>query len=400
MKRIRLIAAGLLAVLIALLFACVAFEQAYPWLVWVRAFAEAGAVGALADWYSTVALFRHPLGLRIPHTAIIPRNQQRIATRLGEFVESNFLRPELIVARLGEHNAAKAVADWLSDRANSEVVGGKLLESLPAWLDDLDETALGRLIDSLVMPQLRSVDASRVGGAVLQLCADLERHQPVLDRALRGLEKWLTSNVHLIEAKFSETSKFTPAMFDSYVVGRLVKGSVALLHEVMASPDHELRRRFGEAVRELIVELRTHPGYRRYGRVLWRDCLRRLARREHYDALLAYVRARVAADLQRERSLLRGLVADALVSVGTGIANAPKLQHRLNGWWLEMAHALMVRHGHRLAALIAEVVKGWSAKEVSSRIEMEIGRDLEFIRINGAVVGGVAGVVLHAVTVL
>ncbi|MFC7627607.1 DUF445 domain-containing protein [Paraburkholderia humisilvae] len=387
----RRIATSLLIALIVLLCVCTVYQAAHPWLVWIRAFAEAGTVGAIADWYAAVALFRHPLGLPVPHTAIIPRNQQRIAARFGEFVEVNFLRPELIVASLRTHNAAKAMAEWLSNRANSETVAGVLAESLPVWLGEIDEADVARFFDHAVVPPLRTVDVSRIGGTVLQLCTELEKHQPLLDHGLRMFEKWLTSNVDLIAAKFSAALKFTPAMLDTYIVGRFVNGVIALLHEVIARPDHELRRQFGEAVQELIVRLRTSPIHRRYGRMLLRDCLRHFRSRGYHSVLLEYLRGSVASDLNGKRSLLRSMAAGALISIGKGVARAPALQHRLNEWWLEVAHALVVRYRHPLSALIADVVKGWSAQEVSRRIEAEIGHDLQFIRINGALVGGATG---------
>ncbi|MFC0398723.1 DUF445 domain-containing protein [Paraburkholderia rhizosphaerae] len=386
--------------LFALLCACIALQGTHPWLVWVRAFAEAGTVGAIADWYATVALFRHPFGLPVPHTAIIPRNQQRIAARFGEFVEVNFLKPEVIVARLREHNAAKAIALWATDRANSNAVVDALADSLPAWLDEIDDADVERFLDLSVVPELRTFDVSRVGGTLLRLCIELEKHQPLLEHGLRVFEKWLTSHVDLIAAKFSEASKFTPAMLDTYIVGRFVNGVVALLHEAIERPDHELRRQFGDAIEQLIVRLRTSSIHRRYGRLLLRDCLRHVRRRGYHRVLLRYVRTRVAADLNGKRSLLRNLAAGTLISVGKRVAGAPALQHKLNEWWLEVAYQLVIRYRHPLSTLISEVVNGWSAREVSRRIEAEIGHDLQFIRVNGALVGGIAGVLLHAITML
>jgi uncharacterized membrane-anchored protein YjiN (DUF445 family) len=392
------IATCLLAAMVALLCTCVALQAACPWLAWVRAFAEAGIVGAIADWYAVVALFRHPLGLPVPHTAIIPRNQQRIAARFGQFVETNFLRPDLIVARLRAHNAAKALADWLSDRTNSEAIADVLAQSLPTFLGNIDETDVAQFFEHAVIPELRTVDVSRIGGTVLQLFTELDRHQPLLDHGLRVLEKWLTSNANLIAAKFSAASKFTPAMLDSYIVGKFLSGIIGLLHEVIAHPDHELRRQFGDAVQELIVQLRTSPIHRRRGRVLLRDCLRHVTNRGYHGVLLQYVRRRVAADLDRKDSLLRTMAAGTLISVGNGVASTPALQQRLNEWWLDVVHALVVRYRYQLSAHITEIVKGWSAEEVGHRIEAEIGRDLQFIRINGALVGGAVGVLIHAIT--
>ena len=237
----RRTATCLLAFMIALLLACVAWQPEHSWLAWPRAFAEAGTVGAIADWYAVVALFRHPLGLRIPHTAIIAQNQQRIAESLGNFVEENFLTPELIVGRLSGYDAAQALGRWLTQPANSSGVADTVAHAATELLEGIDEADLQWLFDHLVIPQLRRLDVSRVAGDVLKVLTEGERHQPWLVHGLEALEKWLTANVDMIKAKFSEASRYTPAQLDTYIVSKFIEGIVALLREVAANPDHELR---------------------------------------------------------------------------------------------------------------------------------------------------------------
>ena len=398
LTRMRWAATSLLAGTIALLIVCVLYQAKYPWLAWPRSFAEAGTVGAIADWYAVVALFRHPLGLPIPHTAIVPRNQQRIAESLGSFVEENFLAPDLIAARLKHHNAAKALAQWLADRANSETVADAFVDSLPGLLNAIGEEEVARFFDRVVMPRLRTLDISRAAGHVLQILAEGDRHQPMVDRGLHALKQWLVSNSGLLKAKFSEASRYTPARFDAYLVDRFVEGIVTLVHEVVDSPDHALRRQFDSALQDFAVQLQTSHVYRRFGRSLMRDCIRHVRKgdRVHYRVLLDHVRQCVAGDLASRRPVARDMASALLVSLGNGIAEAPAIQHKLNAWWLEIARSLVVRYRGQLPAMITEVVKSWNAQEVSRKIEAEIGRDLQYVRINGTLVGGMAGVLLHA----
>jgi uncharacterized membrane-anchored protein YjiN (DUF445 family) len=388
----------LLAVMISLLLACVVWQADHSWLAWPRAFAEAGTAGAIADWYAVVALFRHPLGLRIPHTAIIPQNQQRIAESLGNFVEENFLTPELIVGRLSGHDAAQALAQWLAQPANSRGVADMAAQAMAGLLDDMDEADVQWLFDRLVVPQLRTLEVSRVAGDILKVLTEGERHQPWLVHGLEALEKWLTANVDMIKAKFSEASRFTPAPLDGYIVNKFVEGIIALLHEAAASPDHELRRQFDEALRELAVQLRTSAVHRRVGKSLMRDCIRYFRHANYYSVLLEHLRMRVIADLGHERSSVRDALTSMLVSLGKRISREPAIRYKLNAWWLALVRELVVRYGRRLSALITEVVKGWNAGEVSRKIEAEIGCDLQYVRINGTFVGGMVGVVLHAAT--
>jgi uncharacterized membrane-anchored protein YjiN (DUF445 family) len=400
LKRMRTTATCLLAAMIVLLLTCVFWQAAHPWLAWPRAFAEAGTVGAIADWYAVVALFRHPCGIPIPHTAIIPKNQQRIAESLGSFVEENFLTPEVIVGRLSGFNAAQALAGWLAVRANSSAIADVVAGSLPKLLEGIDETDVEHLFDRLVIPRLRTLDVSRVASQVLDILTEGNRHQPLLDRGLSAMEMWLSENVDLIKAKFSEASKFTPAPLDAYIVNKFVEGIIALIHEVVANPEHELRRQFDGAVQDLSNNLRTSTVYRRFGRLLLRDCIRHLEEGGYYRILLEHVRASLLADLGSARSAVRELIAGTFVSIGKGVASEPSIQHKLNAWWLEIASLLVLRHRHQLSALITDVVKGWDTKEVSQKLEAEIGRDLQYIRINGTFVGGMVGVLIHACVLL
>ena len=187
---------------------------------------------------------------------------------------------------------------------------------------------------------------------------------------------------------------------DAYIVGKFVEGIIALIHEIVANPEHELRHQFDVAVQDFSSNLQTSAVYRRYGRVVLRDCIRHLEEGGYYGVLLEHVRAHVLADLASGRSVVRDMIAATFVSIGKGIGREPAIQHKLNAWWLDIAGPLVVRHRHQLSTLITDVVKRWNAKEVSQKLEAEIGRDLQFIRINGTFVGGTVGVLIHACVLL
>jgi uncharacterized membrane-anchored protein YjiN (DUF445 family) len=239
-----------------------------------------------------------------------------------------------------------------------------------------------------------------VAGDVLKVLTEGERHQPWLVHGLDALEKWLTANVEMIKAKFSEASRYTPAPLDAYIVRKFIEGIIALLHEVAASPDHELRRQFDEALQALTVQLQTSAVHRRFGKSLMHDCIRYFRHADYYGVLLERSRIRVTADLGHEQSAVRDALTSMLASLGKRISREPALQRKLNAWWLALARELVVRYGRQLSVLITEVVKGWNAGEVSRKIEAEIGRDLQYVRINGTFVGGMVGVLLHAATLV
>lgn len=317
--------------MIALLFACVVYQADYPRLTWLRAFAEAGTVGAIADWYAVVALFRRPFGMPIPHTAIIAQNQQRIAESLGNFVEENFLTPELVTGRLRGHNASRALAEWLAEPANSRAIADVVADSLPGLLNGIDDADVARFFERSVM-LLRTLDVSRIAGNILKVVTEGDRHQPLLDRGLQALEQWLTVNVDLLKAKFSAASRYTPGRLDAYIVDKFVEGIVALVHEVVANEQHELRRQFDEAMQDLIVQLQTSAVHRRFGKGLMRDYVRHFRNGDYPRALLAQIRTRVTADVDRDNSLIRAVAASMLASLGKGLRREPAIQHKLNAW--------------------------------------------------------------------
>ena len=342
LRRTQCGATALLLAMLVLTFVSAAQVAAHPWLHWVRAFAEAAAVGATADWYAVVALFRHPLGLPMPHSAIIPASKDRIGANLGAFVEHNFLTRENIAPRLQQHNAAAALARWLVEARNRHAVARAVCDVLPGLLRAIDDRDLRRLLEGALKPLLLRLDVPR------------------------STAHWLDKHKGLVRAKFSEASRYTPALLDDYIVDRFVEGIGAMLHEVAANPQHELRVRFEGATGELVS-------------AIWRD-------------LGAWVQADVGGD----RSKLCGHVAAALDAVCREMLSNPALQQRLNAWWLDVAQELVLRLRRELSTLIADVVRGWDALDITSKVELEIGRDLQFIRINGTLVGGLVGLLLHA----
>jgi uncharacterized membrane-anchored protein YjiN (DUF445 family) len=396
LRRMRQLATSLLGLMLAIVSISVIYQSRHPWLHWMRAFAEAAAVGALADWYAVTALFRHPLGLAIPHTAIIPRNKDRIAESLGDFVEQNFLTPENITAKLRELDTAQALAQWLSVRNNASAVASAVADIFPVILSGLRDEEVRQFFDRTLTPQLLSLNPSRVAGNVLEMMTEGEQHQALLDWTLQALERWLVAKQGLIEAKFSEASRYTPPGVDRYVVNKFMQGIIALLHEVAANPRHELREQFDRAVRTLIRDLMTSEDYRRKGQDLLRRFVEHLQTENFYRVLWEDVRSRVQADVQSDSSLMRGHIVSALTALGEGLLADPVVRQKLNGWWLDAVHRVVVRFRHQISALIRDVVKSWDADQVSRKLELEVGKDLQYIRINGTFVGGTAGLLLHA----
>lgn len=400
LRRMQRIALALLLTMVALLAVTSINTAAHPLTPWLKAFAEAAVVGAVADWFAVVALFRHPLGLPISHTAIIPNNKDRIGESLGRFVEENFLTPENVIQRLARVNIAKLGGTWLAGPANSDRAAVGICAMVPRVLAMIQDEDVARFLTRTLLGELEKINLSSVAGEVLEVVTAGERHQPLLDDALRGIERLITANQALILEKFGEASKYTPEFIDQYIVDRFVTGIARLLQEVIADPRHPLRTQFAISTRQLIEKLKTSPEMYERGAAIKRQIIEHLRTKPYYATLWNDIKKRILTDVASDQSRLRETASSLLNALGSGLARDEVMQHKLNEWLTGVLETLMLAHRHQISLLITDVVKSWDARDVSEKIELEIGKDLQFIRLNGTLVGGCVGVLLHLLGML
>lgn len=390
----------LLGISLVLLVISVRYRPLWPALSWLQAFAEASAIGAIADWYAVVALFRRPLGLPIPHTAIVPRNQRNIGDSLGMFVAQHLLTPDTIVAKLERFGTAKQLATWMVAPQHAAAVADSVTALLPAMLRAPDDSDLQRLFRTAVVPRLMALDGAGLAQRFIALLLDTQLHSALLDRALALLDGWLIDNESLIRDRFAQASKYTPAFVDGYIVRKFLEGVRALIHDVSVDTQHPLRGSFERSLRDWSASLTASPEQRAVVQGWLHGAINAVAGDRDLQRLRAALAASAAADLARPDSVLRQTVAALIVALAQGVMRDQAILQRLESSWLRLVRSLAARHGGQLAALIAEVVKGWDADEVGRKLELEIGPDLQFIRINGAIVGGIVGLILYAGTVV
>jgi uncharacterized membrane-anchored protein YjiN (DUF445 family) len=402
LRRMQWFALALLMAMVLLLAIATAGAAAYPLplLIWTRAFAEAAVIGAIADWFAVVALFRHPLSLPIPHTAIIPHNKDRIGQALGRFVEENFLTPENVIRRLASVNLAQVGAQWLATPANSERAASGVCAVVPRFLTMVEDEDVARFLTRTLLSELEKLNLSRVAGEVLEVVTSGDEYQMLLGDVLKGMERLIVANQPLILAKFGEASKYTPGFLDSYIVNRFVEGIIRLLHDVAADPQHAIRQQFAEGTRDLIEKLETSPEFFARGAAFKQQIIKHLETKPYYRALWNVTKQRILDDIASANPRLRQMIASLLLALGESLGRDRAMQQKLNGWLLGALESVMLTHRHQISLLITDVVKSWDAHDVSAKIELEIGKDLQFIRVNGTLVGGCVGIALHALTVL
>jgi uncharacterized membrane-anchored protein YjiN (DUF445 family) len=401
-KRARLIqmkrvATGLLVFATVVFGVTSVFEARYPWLGYIRATAEAAMVGAIADWFAVTALFRYPLGIPIPHTAIIPTRKERIGISLGNFVQNNFLAPPVIVARLRSANVAKKLAEWLANPDHGDAVGKHAAAGVSGLVQVLRDEEVQEIIETSVINRVRATPVAPLMGNVLSLVTADNRHQELLDSAIRLFERLFDENREALRSKIRrETPWWMPNAVDDQIYQKIVRSVENTLHEVNSNPDHPLRHRFNEAVGEFVERLKSSPEMIARGEELKEEVLRHPAVRGYSGALWADVKGSVLRHSADPQSEFRRRVGHAVTRFGASLQDDEELLEKVNGWVEQAVLYVVDQYRHEVAALIETTVAAWDPEDTTQKIELQIGRDLQYIRINGTLVGGLVGLLIYS----
>ncbi len=372
------------------------FESRYPWLGIVIATAEASMVGALADWFAVTALFKHPMGIPIPHTAIIPARKDRVGITLGQFVQRNFLNKDVIAQRLATLRPAERLSAWLMEPESARSVARQLARAASAGAGVLKDEDIDALIGNALLNRVRQTPVAPLIGKFLALLTADNRHQALLDQVIRLTAKGLTENQDLIRERVDKESPWwVPGAVDERITKRIVDALEATLRDVNENPEHPLRIRFDTAIDEFIVRLQASPevilkAEKIKEEVLSAEAVRQLSGAIWRDTKTALARYADSPDEVNTEAIERGLRG-----LGQAIQSDPALMARIDQWIVDAAISVIERYQDEVGALIATTVKRWDPIATSRRIELAIGRDLQFIRINGTLVGGLAGMLLY-----
>jgi uncharacterized membrane-anchored protein YjiN (DUF445 family) len=367
---------------------------------YVASFAAAATVGGIADWYAVVALFRRPLGLPIPHTAIIPRNHLRIADTLGEFIETNFLAPEPVEARLRDVDFAALVADWLVDRERAAALADFVLRLLPQALGAIDQSGLKAFLGKRIMAELQRVELAPLAAGLLGAVTEKGRHQRLLDELLGALEKVLT-NEETLAALRERIRKELPALFnlyraDAYLLRKIVASTSGFIQDARADRKHPLRLEFDSFVTGFIEQLRTSQAFAQRAESLKRDLLARPEIAAVAEGAWESLRTFLEQDSQAPDSQIRRQLEAMLVEIGGQLARDPAIRAEINRGMVRVLADFVQSQKSGVGRFIADQVKSWDIDMLIGRIELTVGRDLQYIRFNGALIGGLAGLALHA----
>ena len=394
MKRIPL----WLLLLMVVLFAAT-WDRPDAWTPWLHAFAEAGMVGALADWFAVVALFRHPLGIPIPHTAIIPTRKNELGMSMARFVADHFLDPEVVRRKLQNANLAGYMVNWLqSDKGRASVL--ELGTAVMRWiLGALSEKRVKTFLSRIGRRQLADVSLAPLLGSTIEWLIRDGRHQQILTQVLRYTIVVLNDNREAIRDRVQQESPWwLPGFVDDRILKQMLERIEAQLFEMTLDPDHPMREQFSSWLEQLANNLKTSKEHRRLGEAFKQQILENDSLQDYLYSLWRELAQRLEKDLDQPDSKFRSSISDWLDGVADELERDAGIQAWINEWLTDAVVLIVQRNRAQISSLISDTVQSWDGQDTSRRVELAIGRDLQFIRINGTLVGGLVGLLIHALT--
>ena len=399
--RMKRRATGLL-VLATLLFVATSFLLGhYPsfWLDALRATAEAAMVGGLADWFAVTALFRHPLGIPIPHTSIIAARKDQIGRSLGNFVQRHFLSREVLSQKLSTLHVAEHLARWLTQPENSRAAARYAAAGLASGVRAMHDEDVQELIDGVLLRKIRTTRVAPLLGQLLTLITEGDRHQELLNEAIKLLARAVDENQDTIRERIEEESPWwVPELVEDKIHGKIVAGLDHTLQAIRDDPQHPLRGRFDDALATFIDKLHNAPDVQERAEAIKLELLDADAVRRFSASIWDEAKEALFRYAENPNAFSPTAIERGLMTVGAAMLDDPRLLERVDHYIAEVALYLVERYQSEVGQLIAQTVSSWDPDVTSQRIELSIGKDLQFIRINGTLVGGLVGLAIFLVS--
>jgi uncharacterized membrane-anchored protein YjiN (DUF445 family) len=398
-RGMRVFATGMLVAMAALFFLANSLDEQHPAWGYVKAFAEAAMVGGLADWFAVTALFRHPLGLPIPHTAIIPRNKDRIGDTLAVFLRENFLTPSVVARRMRGVDVAGAVGRFLARPSGG---GGRLREGASRLIADLlealDQERLGGMVKSAVSQRLKSLEVSPLAGQALEAAITDERHVPILDSAVTWVGRTLDANEDIIRDMIHQRAGWIMRLagLDEKLADAIIDGLRRLSIDMAVDPHHPLRAKAEEALAAFAWDMQHDPDTRAKVDGWKNEIVANKAVGDWVGGLWENSRAGLLKAARDPESAMAGRFGEALKQLGETLQQDDRLNRAINLFARRAVVGVVASYGGGIVTLVSDTIRGWDARTITGRLENAVGRDLQYIRINGTLVGGLVGLLIHA----
>jgi uncharacterized membrane-anchored protein YjiN (DUF445 family) len=396
LRRMKRFATALLIGMAAVQAVSRYYRTRYAFLDPIVAFSEAAMVGALADWFAVVALFRHPLGLPIPHTAIIPKNKDRLGEQLAGFIRDNFLCQEALEARLNSVDVTGTIGRLFSDEKKAGELAARFVDYAAAVLERLGDEDLRGFRKELTARQIGQIDFGPWLGRILETVTEKGGHQLLLDGLLKTAARWLREHEDPLRLKLKEESPWwVPGMVDDKILEKLMTGLEEAVMQIRSDPGHPMRRKLDDAVHRLINSLEDSRDFEGRVKNIRERYFDHPAFGEFFRQLSSGMKEKILEDLRDPGSTIRKQVEQGIMTLGGELGENPAVREKMNLWICSSLLRLSSEYADSISSIVSETVRKWDAEKTSDRVEVYIGKDLQWIRINGTLVGGLVGLLIY-----
>lgn len=373
-------------------------QNPQAWMGYVEAFAEAGMVGALADWFAVTALFRHPLGIPIPHTNLIERKKNDLGENLGKFVKDNFLNPANIRPYIVKLDVVKWVSNWLNKPNNQKVLEEEIGEFIQKILSDLDDEEVEKFLVNQGQEILKSIDYQKLTSSGIHYLIEKEEHIKLLENLLPQIKEYVDESNQMIRERISEQRPFISFLAGKRISRELTDGLMLFLEEIEVDKNHFIRKKLTENLERFAQDLLLEESWNEKFDQLKMELISPENLRHYTDEAWKSIKSMLAENLKDSDSILNEYLRKNIQKLSENLQNDEELGTRINKWIRLFLYRMILKNRNEVEQLISTTVSGWEGKELSDKLELEVGKDLQFIRINGTLVGGLVGLIIYTVT--
>ena len=401
LKKYKTMATGLFIAMAVIYFVITFIIKKWPqnWMGYLQAFSEAGMVGALADWFAVTALFHYPMGLRIPHTNLIENSKQRIGNNLGDFVVQNFLNPTTIKPYIKKIEPAALLADWLQKPKNKELLVSEACKIIYSLLQKTDEEEVSRLLGSKAKGLLNELPLNEFAANSLQYVLKQNEHQQLITLLAEKIKNYILENNDFIKDKVKKESYFfIPKFVDNNLAAKITQGLFNYVEEIEKQPSHRVRREITDQLFLFEEDLRVNPEKKEQLKTITDKLFTDESLEKYTSALWKGLKEKFVRQLQDADSSFKKYLEKQLEEFAQTLQTDKALQQRMNSWLQYTAYKYILKNSNNVGTLISQTVGNWQGKDLSRKLELEVGKDLQFIRVNGTLVGGLVGLIIHFIT--
>lgn len=375
-------------------------QNTQSWMGYVEAFAEAGMVGALADWFAVTALFRHPLGIPIPHTNLIERKKNDLGENLGKFVKDNFLNPANIRPYIEKLDVVKFVSNWLNKPSSKEILEDEIINLIQKIINDLEDEEVENFLANKGVGILKSIDYQKITSSGIHYMIEKDEHIKLLETLLPQIKEYIDESQQMIRDRIHENRPFISFLAGKRISRELTDGLTAFIEEIEVNKEHFVRQKLTQNLDEFAEELLVSEKWNEKLEQLKNELISPENLRIYTDDAWDSIKKMLWKNVEEPNSSLKNYLSKNIEKLSENLSNDEELGLRINKWIRHFLYRMILKNSTEVELLISSTVSGWKGKELSDKLELEVGKDLQFIRINGTLVGGLVGLIIHSLTQL